>query len=123
MHWISFGLSPPAADDHPSCALLRALPVIIHLPKWFCPQSSACVEEVRGGIVPDRVDGGVDGRVDGGRRHEEPYLDEPADLRAGLLPLLGSNLSFPAVLLAGPHSDEEAHCLLVCSLGEERLFR
>ena len=65
--------------------------MIIHLPKWFCPQSSACVEEVRGGIVPDRVDGGVDGgvdgrvdgRVDGGGRHEEPYLDEPADLRAG----------------------------------------
>ena len=117
MHWISFGLSPPAADDHQRAVhcykCLRALPVIIHLPKWFCPQSSACVEEVRGGIVPDRVDGRV----------EEPYLDEPADLRAGLLPLLGSNLSFPAVLLAGPHSDEEAHCLFARSLGEERLFR
>ena len=101
-----------------------ALPcLIIHLPKWFCPQSSACVEEVRGGIVPDRVDGRGDGRGYGGGRHDEPYLDEPADLRAGLLPLLGSNLSFPAVLLAGPHSDEEAHCLFARSLGEERLFR
>ena len=88
MHWISFGLNPPTADDDHQRAVhcykcLRALPVIIHLPKWFCPQSSACVEEVRGGIVPDRVDGGVDGRVDGGRRHEEPYLPEPQDLRAG----------------------------------------
>ena len=103
----------------------RPLGEIIHLPKWFSPQSSACVEEVRGGIVPDRVDGRVDGGVDGGvdGRVEEPYLDEPADLRAGLLPLLGSNLSFPAVLLAGPHSDEEAHCLFARSLGEERLFR